>query len=222
MLFIKPLCYLLAFSLVVITGCTTTTTDPYTGEKKTSQTATGAGIGALAGAVLGAASSSKSDRKKGILVGAAVGAGVGAGIGNYMDRQEAELRNKLQGSGVQVRREGESIRLIMPGNITFAIDSYEIRSDFISVLRSVAIVVKEFNKTLVEVSGHTDSTGSFQHNQLLSENRASSVGRFLQSEGIPASRLRNTGYGPRTPIASNDTAEGRQQNRRVEIQLQPM
>jgi outer membrane protein OmpA-like peptidoglycan-associated protein len=222
MLVIKPLRYLLLSTLIAVSGCATTTTDPYTGEQKTSEAAKGAGIGAVVGAIIGAASSSSDDRKKDILVGAAVGAGIGAGTGHYMDQQETALRNKLQGSGVQVRREGENIRLVMPGNITFSVDSYDIRSDFYSVLRRVALVIKEYDQTLIEVSGHTDSTGSFEHNQLLSENRANSVGAFLQSQGILASRLRNTGYGPRSPIASNATAEGRQQNRRVEIQLYPI
>jgi outer membrane protein OmpA-like peptidoglycan-associated protein len=128
----KPLIALL--SALFLFGCMST--DPYTGEQKASNTAKGAGIGAVAGAVIGAASASKSDRKKGALTGALAGGAIGGGVGYYMDRQEAALRQRLQGSGVQVRREGDKIYLIMPGNITFDTGSAVIRSDFYDVLDS--------------------------------------------------------------------------------------
>ncbi|UZJ44785.1 OmpA family protein [Marinimicrobium sp. C6131] len=206
----------------IFTLAACTTTDPYTGEQKTSNTAKGAGIGAVAGAIIGAASSSKSDRKKGALTGAAAGAAIGGGVGNYMDRQEAKLREELQGSGVQVRREGDRLYLIMPGNITFATGRYEIRSDFYSVLDSVAKVLAEFDQTAIKVSGHTDSTGGDQLNQTLSEQRAASVRDYLIRRDVAAGRIQAYGYGPRYPVASNSTAEGRAANRRVELELLPM
>lgn len=206
--------------LLFVVGCTTT--DPYTGEQKTSNTAKGATVGAVAGAVVGAASSSKSDRKKGALIGAAAGGAIGGGIGNYMDRQEAALRNRLQGSGVQVRREGNNLYLVMPGNITFATGRAEIRADFYEVLNSVALVLKEFNQTAIKVSGHTDSTGSDDLNQRLSEDRANSVRSYLVSQQVASGRIQAYGYGPRYPIASNSNESGRQANRRVELELVPM
>lgn len=201
-------------------GCAST--DPYTGEKKTSNAGKGSGIGAVVGAVAGAASSSKKDRNKGALTGALVGAAVGGGIGHYMDKQEQAMRTRLQGSGVQVQRDGNNLNLIMPGNITFATNRSEIRSDFYEVLNSVALVLKEYNKTNINISGHTDSTGSDQVNQRLSEERANSVRSYLVSQQISPNRIDAVGYSSRNPIASNDTESGRQANRRVELQLIPI
>jgi outer membrane protein OmpA-like peptidoglycan-associated protein len=207
-------------SLLFVTACATT--DPYTGEQRTSKTAKGAGVGAVAGAVIGAASASKKDRKKGAITGAVAGGAIGAGVGNYMDRQEAKLREQLQGSGVQVRRDGDTIELIMPGNITFGTNRAEIRSDFYDVLNSVSTVLKEFDKTAIRVAGHTDSTGSDSYNQTLSEERAQSVGRYLMSRNVASGRIQTVGYGERYPIASNETESGRQANRRVELELVPI
>ncbi|WP_185232015.1 OmpA family protein [Teredinibacter franksiae] len=201
-------------------GCTSI--DPYTGEQKASNTAKGAGIGAVAGAVLGAATADKDDRDKAILTGAVAGAAVGGGIGYYMDRQEAKLRQELQGSGVQVRREGNTIHLVMPGNITFATSRYEIKSRFYPVLDSVSKVLVEFKKTAIMVSGHTDSTGSLETNQTLSEQRASSVRQYLIQRQIASGRIHAVGYGPRYPMDTNSTAAGREQNRRVELKLEAL
>lgn len=209
------------FSVVALLAACTTT-DPYTGEEKTSSTAKGAGAGAVLGAVVGAASASSSDRKKGAVAGAVAGGAIGAGVGNYMDRQEAALREQLQGSGVQVRREGDIIELIMPGNITFGTDRSEIRSDFYNVLDSVATVLKEFDQTAIKVSGHTDSTGATTYNQTLSEERANSVSGYLINRSIARGRVQAVGYGERYPIVSNDTEAGRQANRRVELELIPL
>lgn len=207
-------------SLLLTTGCATQ--DAYTGEDKTSKTVIGSVVGAAAGAAVGAATSSRGDRKKGVLIGAASGGLLGAGVGQYMDRQEAELRERLEGTGVRVARDGDEINLIMPGNVTFDVAKADIRPSFHEVLESVALVVQEFDQTAIAIGGHTDSTGSFEFNQQLSEQRAESVARFLLNQGVAQGRLHTRGYGPRYPIATNDTDAGRQQNRRVEIQLMPM
>lgn len=216
----KKLLTVFSVALFGLAGCMTY--DPYTGEEKTSSATKGSIIGAIGGAAVGAATSSKSDRAKGALIGAASGAAVGGGIGYYMDRQEAQLRQKLEGSGVRVVREGDRIDLIMPGNITFDTDQSTIRSSFTNVLESVGLVLKEFDKTVIRIEGHTDSTGSDSYNQLLSERRAGSVRDFLLNQGIAPSRTRATGYGESQPVASNDTPAGREQNRRVELSLVPM
>jgi len=198
------------------------TYDPYTGEEKVSSATKGSVIGAIGGAAVGAATSSSSDRGKGALIGAASGAAVGGGIGYYMDRQEAQLRRQLEGTGVRVVRNGDQIELVMPGNITFDTDQSSIRPGFVDTLESVALVLEEFDKTTIQIEGHTDSTGSDSYNQLLSERRASSVRDFLLNRGIEPRRTRAVGYGERYPVASNETASGREQNRRVELTLVPM
>ena len=205
-----------ALALVMV-GCTI---DPYTGEKKTSNTAKGAGLGALAGAAIGAATAGK-DKNKAIKQGALAGAAIGAGSGYYMDTQEAKLRQQLEATGVRVQRIGDTIKLIMPGNITFATNSSSLQPSFTDVLNSVVQVVKEYDKTLLQINGYTDSTGSFEHNQKLAEDRANSVARFFLNSGVAADRVRTAGMGPRDPIASNDSAAGRAQNRRVELSLIP-
>lgn len=204
----------------LLIGCASS--DPYTGEQKTSNTAKGAGIGALAGAVIGAATSSSKDRKKGALIGAAGGAALGGGIGVYMDRQEKVLRDKMAGTGVSVAREGDNLRLSMPGSITFGVDRYEVRPEFYDTLGAVVQVLKEYDKTSIRVTGYTDSTGSDSYNQTLSENRAASVGQYLISQGVAPGRVMTSGMGERNPVASNDSEEGRQANRRVEMVLVPV
>ena len=216
----KKLGVVLAMTTLSLTGCMTY--DPYTGEKEVSKATSGAVIGAVGGAAVGAATSSKKDRGKGALIGAASGAAVGGGIGYYMDRQEAELRRQLEGSGVRVVRNGDQIQLVMPGNITFQTDKSTIQPSFTDVLNSVALVLKEFDKTTIRISGHTDSTGAASYNQLLSESRANSVRDFLLGQGVDSSRTIAVGYGETRPVATNDTEQGRAQNRRVELQLVPM
>lgn len=209
----------LVISLSLV-GCATN--DPYTGERKTSNTTKGAGIGAAVGALLGAATSSKHDRSKGALRGAAVGGLIGAGTGHYMDKQEKVLRERLEGTGVRVQRNGKNIKLIMPGNITFATGSSQIREDFYAVLDSVVDVLMEFKDTRIRISGHTDSVGGDAMNQRLSEERADSVKFFLLDQRVPAGRVNAYGYGERYPVADNGTDAGRGQNRRVELELEPL
>lgn len=185
------------------------------------RTATYGGIGALAGAVAGAAID-HNNRGKGALIGAAVAGAAGAGYGYYADRQEAELRRQMQGTGVEVQRQGDDIKLIMPGNITFATDSSNIASNFYTPLNNLASSFKQFNQNSIEVIGYTDSTGSRQHNMDLSQRRAQSVANYLGAQGVDMSRVSTRGAGPDQPIASNATAEGRAQNRRVEVNLKPL
>lgn len=196
-------------------------TDPYTGERKASNTAVGATIGAITGAIGGAIVGGSNSRKS-MLIGAGIGAIAGGGVGFYMDRQEAKLRQQLQNSGVQVVRDGDNIILNMPGNITFATNSAEVNSDFSDVLNSVGLVLKEYDKTYVDVLGHTDSTGSDSYNQQLSERRANSVANILINEGIIPERLVVRGLGETYPIADNNSENGRSLNRRVEIALSPV
>ena len=208
-------------AMVFVTGCETL--DPYTREEKTSQATKGALIGAGIGAVVGLMSGDDAvERRQRALIGAGVGALAGGAIGAYQDRQEAELRAELEGTGVSVSRIGDNITLNMPGNITFATDSSDLSPAFFDVLNSVGKVLTEFDQTVVEVAGHTDSTGSDAYNQGLSERRASSVATYLRSQGIMTDRLITIGMGESRPIADNSTAAGRQANRRVEITLVPI
>lgn len=200
-----------------VAGCST---DPYTGERKISNTAGGATLGALAGA--GAGLLAGGDDRRNALIGAGIGALAGGGIGAYMDQQEAQLRGQLQGTGVGVTRQGDHIVLNMPSNITFATDSASIQPAFYPTLNSVALVLKRYNKTLVDVYGHTDSTGGYEHNMDLSRRRAQSVADYLVAQGTESQRFAAIGQGPSQPVASNDTPDGRQQNRRVEIRLSPL
>lgn len=199
-----------------LAGCTT---DPYTGEQKMSNMAGGAALGALAGAGIGVLAG--GDDRRNALIGAGIGALAGGAIGGYMDQQEAELRRYLQGTGVSVTRVGNQIVLNMPSNITFATDQYEVVPAFYDTLNAVAMVLNKYNRTFVDINGHTDSTGSLQHNQVLSERRADSVARFLAQRGVDSRRFAIRGFGPSQPIASNASADGRAQNRRVEIYLTP-
>ena len=202
---------------MAIPACTTT--NPYTGEEEVNKTSKGAGIGALAGV---AAAILIGGNRKALLLGAGIGALAGGGIGLYMDKQADKLRLQLQSTGVSVTRNGNSIILNMPGNVTFATSSSNISADFYKVLDSVALVLNEFDKTYVDIVGHTDSTGALQYNQTLSEARASSVARYLESQKVVSQRIITRGAGPSQPIASNDTTSGRALNRRVEIVLTPL
>ncbi len=185
-----------------------------------SNTQKGAAIGAVAGALLGKATGDND--KSRYAWGAAVGAIAGGAIGNYMDRQEEELRKELSDTGVQVVREGDNLNLIMPGDITFATDSAAINSQFNPVLNDVAKVINEYEKTVLMIRGHTDDTGSEQYNQSLSERRAMSVKNLLTSFNVNPKRITTVGMGEYQPKVANTSASNRQQNRRVELQIQPL
>ncbi|MEJ2173040.1 MAG: OmpA family protein [Woeseiaceae bacterium] len=206
---------------IIVTGCETL--DAYTREEQTSNATKGALIGAAAGAVVGLISGDDAvERRQRALIGAGVGALAGGAVGYYMDQQEAKLRAELEGTGVSVTRIGDNITLNMPGNVTFATDSSDLSPAFFEVLNSVTKVLKEFDQTVVEVAGHTDSTGSEVYNQSLSERRAGSVSQYLQAHNISAQRLITIGMGELRPVADNGTAEGRQANRRVEMTMVPV
>jgi outer membrane protein OmpA-like peptidoglycan-associated protein len=205
----------------VAAGCQTV--DPYTGEKKTSDATYGALIGAGAGAAIGMISGHDAkQRRERALIGAGVGGLSGAAVGAYMDKQEAELREQMRQSGVSVTRKGDDIILNMPGNITFRSGSADLNPQFFKVLDGVAQVAKKYDKTIIEVAGHTDNVGGADYNQQLSQRRASSVAQYLESRGVSEQRLMTAGGGENHPIASNSTEQGRAANRRVEVTLAPL
>ncbi len=219
----KPLRLIVAIAglTAMLVGCTTL--DAYTQESKTSNATKGAIIGAVSGAVVGLISGDDSvDRRKRALIGAGVGALAGGAIGYYMDQQEAKLRAELEGTGVSVTRIGDNITLNMPGHVTFATNSSDLSPAFFDVLNSVSIVLAEFDQTIVEVAGHTDSDGSVPYNQGLSERRAQSVAQYFRTQDIMDQRLITVGQGESRPVADNSTASGKQTNRRVEITMVPV
>ena len=206
---------------VFVSGCQTL--DAYTREEKTSSTTKGALIGAAAGVVAGLISGDDAvERRQHALIGAGIGALAGGAIGRYQDKQEAELRAELEGTGVSVVRNGDNITLNMPGNVTFATNSADLSPAFFNVLNSVGKVLAEYEQTVVEVAGHTDSTGTDSYNQGLSERRPNSVSAYLQGRGVIPQRLITLGMGESRPIADNGTESGRQINRRVEITMVPV
>ncbi|MGD8323722.1 MAG: OmpA family protein [Gammaproteobacteria bacterium] len=217
----KSMLVIIAAGSVLASACTTL--DPYTREERTARAQRQAVIGAVSGAVAGLITGDSSmERKKRALVGAGLGALAGAAVGNYMDRQEAKLRAELDRTGVSVTRIGDNITLNMPGNVTFATDSAGLNAEFFEVLNSVSLVVNEFEQTVIEVAGHTDSTGSDAYNQTLSERRADAVASYLQTRSVRGDRIITVGMGEARPVATNDTADGRQANRRVELTLVPL
>ena len=221
MIQLKAKTLLIASSVLIsslfLNACTTI--DPYTREEKTSNAVKGTAIGAVSGAVVGVLI---GDNRKSALIGAGVGALAGGGIGYYMDVQEAKLRQELEATGVSVTRSGNSIILNMPGNITFDTASSNISADFYRVLNSISLVFNEYEKTYIDIYGHTDSVGDSNYNVGLSQRRADAVSRYIQTRGVLSQRLLTRGMGEDYPIASNNTAQGKAQNRRVEIKLTPI
>jgi outer membrane protein OmpA-like peptidoglycan-associated protein len=206
MLLKKPLAITIAISLT-LAGCASTNTEK------------GAAIGAIAGAVLGKATANHKDKR--IAWGAAIGAIAGAAVGQYMDKQEQEFRDELAGSGIDVVREGDNIRLVMPSNVTFATSQSYISPGFHATLNDIAKVLTKFDKTLLSIEGHTDSSGSNAFNETLSTQRAQSVKDYLVNQLIIAERLKITGHGESQPLVPNDTPKNKALNRRVEIQIIP-
>jgi len=205
----------------LVAGCQTT--DPYTGEQKTSSATVGALIGAGAGAAIGMISGRDAkQRRQRALVGAGVGALGGGAVGAYMDQQENELRKQMRDSGVTVTRKGDDIILNMPGNVTFRTGSADLNAQFFKVLDGVALVAKKYDKTIIEVAGHTDNVGDASYNRQLSQRRASAVADYLVSRGVAAARMMTAAGGEEHPIASNATEQGRSANRRVEVTLAPL
>ncbi|HFB67066.1 MAG TPA: OmpA family protein [Aeromonadales bacterium] len=202
-------------SFVSLVSCQTF--DPYTGEQKTSN-ATKYGLGAaIVCGLIGAGESGKHARN------AAAGCGaIGAGIGAYMDSQESQLRKTLLNSGVQVKREGDNIRLVMPEKITFDTNRSDLRVSFMDVLDSVILVLRKYPDTVLKVVGHTDSVGSDSYNLDLSERRANSVASYLITKGISPRRIQAYGAGEGFPVATNETELGRSMNRRVELSIAPV
>jgi outer membrane protein OmpA-like peptidoglycan-associated protein len=199
-----------ALSTFILSGCAS----------NTSNTQKGAGIGAVIGALVGKGTGDND--KKRYVWGAALGALAGGAIGSYMDKQEEEFREELADSGVEVYREGDSIRLSIPGNITFATGSDAIVTGFYPVLEDVAKVLNRYDKTKLSIEGHTDSVGDVNSNRKLSMQRANSVAVYLQATNVEANRLQTLGMGESQPIADNATAQGRQANRRVELRIIPL
>lgn len=200
------------------------TTNAYTGERKASNTAKGAAIGAAIGAGIGALTHTSKGKEaaKNAAIGAGIGAIAGGAVGIYMDQQEKKLRERLESTGVRVSRDGDQINLIAPGNILFASNSSDVSASIYPTLDSIGDVLKEYDKTVVEVYGHTDSQGSESYNLALSQRRAESVAAYLINRGIKSERFAINGYGEAQPIADNTSEEGRAKNRRVEIKLSPI
>lgn len=201
---------------LVLTSCTTV--NPYTGQNQVSNSTIGAGIGTATGAVLG----SLVGGTRGALIGGAIGATTGGLIGHSMDQENEELRQALLGTGVQVRKVGNSVQLIMASDVTFDFNQSDVRSGFYPTLNSVATVFKKYDNNTITITGYTDNVGGDAYNQTLSENRAKSVGDYLIAVGVPANRVFTNGMGKRNPIASNATNAGRAMNRRVVITLRPI
>ena len=200
-----------------------TTTDPYSSAPRRNNTATGAIAGAVGGAVLGylTNTSNSEEGRKNALIGAGIGALGGAAVGAYMDRQQRELEAELSGTGVGVARQGDNLVLRMPADVTFATAQASIDNRFYPVLDDVAAVLNRYDQSIVDIIGHADSDGAEDFNLDLSRRRASSVAQYLVSRNVLADRLYVDGRGESQPVATNATAEGKAQNRRVEILIRP-
>ncbi len=207
---------LLLSSCATYTGQTNAPDDP---NRTRNNALIGAGVGVVAGLLSGG---DATERRQRALVGAGVGGLTGGAIGAYQDRQEAQLRRQMQGTGVDVVRNGDNITLNMPGGVTFGFDKSDVQPQFYPVLDNVASTLQQYNQTVVEVAGHTDSVGNDGYNQQLSQRRADAVAGYLNSRGIMRDRMITVGAGETRPVASNDTEAGRASNRRVEITLVPL
>lgn len=196
---------------VTLAGCAST---------EYSNTQKGAAIGAVVGAVAGKATGNHKDKR--LVIGAAVGALAGAAVGSYMDKQEKALNEELSGTGVKVVRDGDKLRLDIPAQLTFEVNRFDIRSNLYPVFNDIAKVLRDYEKTMLVVAGHTDDTGPYQYNMNLSQQRADSVKQYLVAQNVKAIRVETQGYGPNYPIVPNSSEANRSQNRRVEIHIEPI
>ena len=204
-------------------GAACTTTDPYSSTPGRNNTATGAIAGAVGGALLGylTNTSNSEEGRKNALIGAGIGALGGAAVGQYMDRQQRALEAELSGTGVGVARQGDTLVLRMPSDVTFATNRAEVDARFFATLDDVARVLNEYDRSTIDIIGHADSDGAEDYNLDLSRRRASSVAGYLVNRDVLAGRLFVDGRGETQPIADNGTAAGKAQNRRVEILIRP-
>ena len=205
---------------VSVLGLSACVTDPNTGQQKVSRTAIGGGVGALGGLLLGGLIGGGPGR----IIGAGIGGIAGAAYGYTLDKQIKELKEQTAGSGVDVTPvdDGQAILVNLPEGVTFDIGSYSLKPEFRATLDKVADSLKQYPDSLIDVYGHTDSTGSDAYNQTLSENRARTVANYLQTQGVNPARIRSQGYGETMPVADNATEDGRRKNRRVEIKIVPV
>jgi len=205
-------------STLALAGCVT---DPDTGQKRVTRPAATAAAGAGAGALLGALLGGRNNRAE-VLIGAGIGAIAGGAVGSYMDRQARELKQRTAGTGIEVEQQGEEIAIKLPSGIAFDTNQAIVRPDMRPALDEVAKTLASYQSTFIDVTGHTDSTGSDAINQPLSERRAAAVADYLQYQGVQRARIATKGYGAQFPVASNDSEDGLAKNRRVEIRLSPV
>ena len=211
-----------ALAVTMLGGCATytgQTTDPNDPNRTQRGALIGAGIGAVAGLLSG---KDATERRQRAMVGAGIGGIAGASVGAYQDRQEAELRRQTAGTGVDVQRDGDVIKLNLPDGVTFDFNRTEVKPQFYPALNSIAQTIGQYNQTIVEINGHTDNVGSLAANQTVSDRRAQSVAAYLAGQGVQQVRMETRGYNYQYPVASNDTEQGRALNRRVEIRLIPV
>ncbi len=218
---------LLTIVITTAFGLSACATDEFGNPRPLTDAEKGAMIGAVSGAVVGGAVSKKKNRTKGVLIGAVGGGIAGGAVGAYMDSQKKDLEKALaperNAGAIQVEKLAQNtLRVTMTDQTAFAVDSAEIKPRFYSTMDKIATVLNRYGKTTLTIVGHTDNTGSDQHNQALSENRAQAVHSYFQQKGVVAQRLESYGQGEGAPRASNATAEGRQLNRRVEIYIAPV
>ena len=211
-----------ALAVIMLGGCATytgQTSDPNDPNRTQRGALIGAGIGAVAGLLSG---KDATERRQRAMVGAGIGGIAGAGVGAYQDRQEAELRRQTAGTGVDVQRDGDVIKLNLPDGVTFDFNRTEVKPQFYPALNSIAQTISQYNQTIVEINGHTDNVGTLAANQTVSDRRAQSVAAYLAGQGVQQVRMETRGYNYQYPVASNDTEQGRALNRRVEIRLIPV
>jgi outer membrane protein OmpA-like peptidoglycan-associated protein len=210
-----------AIAVLATVGTAACTTDPYTGERQVNRTAVGIAAGAIGGYLLGDLVGGRNDRTE-RLMGAGIGAIAGGAVGAYMDRQEAELRRQTAGTGIDVLRQGDDLILRMPSSVTFDVDRWDVKPQFYAVLDDVGRTLGSYNQTYIDVLGHTDTTGSHEHNQRLSERRAASVADYLAARGVDRARMATRGFGETAPLyMPDDTDAKKAANRRVEIKVVP-